>query len=308
MVLFILDGSGYQPNADHHAIVKQGYAGLIAKSTQGATGRDSAFAHNKAGSKAANLRFAAYHFLTERPISDQATNCAGMINDRSIPVWIDLERTTGSHPTLKMATDFADAMVKRGYRVPGIYFPRFYWNELHSPTFPHGFLLWQAVYANNRSGHAADAYTHHMSSGWNKQGGVTPTLLQFSDLIKVDGFNSNTWDCSAFNGTYAQLDSLKAFRNWSGVVPPKPPKPHVIPAFPLTGGKVFGLQPHVHTHNGVRTWQAKMNSRGWPLKADGVFGAKSHGTAVAFQHEKHLKVDGLVGPHTWEMSWKAPVT
>jgi hypothetical protein len=227
MVLYILDGSGYQPNVNHSSLVKQGFSALIAKSTQGATGRDSAFAYNKAGAKSARLRFAAYHFLTERPAHDQAANCARMVGDKTIPVWIDLERTTGSKPTLGMALSFAAEMKKLGFHVPGIYFPHFYWSELGKPNHPRGFHLWQAMYPNNRTGLASSAFTHVPASYWAAQGGIKPALLQFSDLIKVDGYSANTWDCSAFDGTLQQLDALNGFKNWSGttIVAEKPHPP-----------------------------------------------------------------------------------
>jgi peptidoglycan hydrolase-like protein with peptidoglycan-binding domain len=303
MTLYILDGSGYQPNADFAAIKKQAFGGFIAKSTQGATGRDSAFRHNYGAAKANGVRFAAYHFLTEKPAAAQAANCAGMINDKSIPVFIDLERTTGVHPTLKMAIDFAREMDKLDYNVPVIYFPQFYWKELGSPTFPAGFLLWQARYPNSRAGYASSVYVNHVpNSYWASQGGEVPTLLQFSDLIKVDGYNLNTWDCSAFKGTIGDLDELNIFKNWT--VKPKPP---TIPPFPLALDHWFGAGGVMSGHN-LDDWQRRMDRRGWDIAVDGIYGPKTRSVVIAFQHEKHLVVDGLIGLNTWNAAWKAPIT
>lgn len=58
----------------------------------------------------------------------------------------------------------------------------------------------------------------------------------------------------------------------------------------------------------VRTWQARMAERGWVLTVDGIYGAESESVARRFQAEKGLSVDGLVGIHTWNATWDAPVT
>jgi peptidoglycan hydrolase-like protein with peptidoglycan-binding domain len=58
----------------------------------------------------------------------------------------------------------------------------------------------------------------------------------------------------------------------------------------------------------VRTWQARMRERGWGLAVDGFYGDESARTCRAFQGEKGLGVDGVVGPETWGAAWTAPVT
>lgn len=58
----------------------------------------------------------------------------------------------------------------------------------------------------------------------------------------------------------------------------------------------------------VRVWQAQMHARGWPLHVDGVFGERSDAVARAFQREKGLRVDGVVGVESWTAAWTSPVT
>ena len=58
----------------------------------------------------------------------------------------------------------------------------------------------------------------------------------------------------------------------------------------------------------VRQAQRRLSERGWNIRVDGQFGPKTAGTVRAFQQEKALSVDGLVGPRTWEAIWAAPVT
>lgn len=58
----------------------------------------------------------------------------------------------------------------------------------------------------------------------------------------------------------------------------------------------------------VSRWQAKMRDRGWRIAVDGDYGPASADVARAFQAEKGLAVDGIVGPRTWAATWAEPVT
>lgn len=83
--------------------------------------------------------------------------------------------------------------------------------------------------------------------------------------------------------------------------PPAPPKD----AYPPWPGRYLkrGM-----SGSDVRQWQTQMRSRGWTITADGAYGPKSEQVCVAFQKEKHIKVDGIVGPDTWKAAWAAPLT
>lgn len=96
------------------------------------------------------------------------------------------------------------------------------------------------------------------------------------------------------------------------------------PAFPLPAGKWFGPEgggensiSGWHSYNAeFRVFQQRMKDRGWPITVDGLYGPKGAKTpqgntaevVVAFQKEKGLTPDGLVGPKTWEAAWTAPIT
>jgi peptidoglycan hydrolase-like protein with peptidoglycan-binding domain len=62
------------------------------------------------------------------------------------------------------------------------------------------------------------------------------------------------------------------------------------------------------TGSDVRTWQQQMKRRGWRITGDGVYGPDSERICRAFQREKGLQEDGIVGPDTWRAAWTARIT
>lgn len=86
-----------------------------------------------------------------------------------------------------------------------------------------------------------------------------------------------------------------------GPTPPKPPSGG-YPPYPGTP-----LRNYIEGH-GTRTWQQQMKNRGWTIGVDDKYGSQSESVCRAFQQEKHLQVDGIVGPQTWNATWTAPVT
>lgn len=99
------------------------------------------------------------------------------------------------------------------------------------------------------------------------------------------------------------------------------------PAFPLAANQWFGPEAGGDNsisgwhstpagHAGLKTFQQRMKDRGWPITVDGIYGPKGASTpqgntaevVVAFQKEKGLTSDGLIGPATWAAAWTSPVT
>jgi peptidoglycan hydrolase-like protein with peptidoglycan-binding domain len=83
--------------------------------------------------------------------------------------------------------------------------------------------------------------------------------------------------------------------------PPAPPAAGPAPPFP---GRHLDVGV---AGEDVRTWQAQMATRGWDVVVDGAFGPGCRSTALAFQREKGLDADGVVGPETWHATWAAPI-
>ncbi|MFG2088683.1 MULTISPECIES: peptidoglycan-binding protein [unclassified Spirillospora] len=68
-------------------------------------------------------------------------------------------------------------------------------------------------------------------------------------------------------------------------------------------------QPPPMKGDDVRTWQMQMRKRGWTsIVVDSIYGPHSEKVCRAFQKEKKLQIDGIVGPKTWKATWTAPIT
>lgn len=97
---------------------------------------------------------------------------------------------------------------------------------------------------------------------------------------------------------------------------PRPQTGGKAPAFPLPRGHYFGPKTgpvqsvsgyYSHRAN-LRRWQKRMQSRGWSIYPDGLYGPTTAKITRQFQAEKRLPVDGLIGPDTWAAAWKEAVT
>lgn len=106
--------------------------------------------------------------------------------------------------------------------------------------------------------------------------------------IDVDG---TQWSDQGGGGTF---DESLLRDDFFGAHPP-------YPGFPL-------VYPPLRTTNACREWQTQMQRRGWQIGVDGSYGPVSKAVCIAFQREKGLRVDGIVGPSTWLASWVAPIT
>jgi hypothetical protein len=88
----------------------------------------------------------------------------------------------------------------------------------------------------------------------------------------------------------------------SGVVAQAPaPPPAGTPPFP-------GYCSLGSVGTAVRQVQQRLRDRGWTIDVDGTFGPQADAVVRAFQAEKHLDADGVVGPATWTALWASPVS
>jgi peptidoglycan hydrolase-like protein with peptidoglycan-binding domain len=104
----------------------------------------------------------------------------------------------------------------------------------------------------------------------------------------------------------AQIGEINRRAGGSSSSAPTPTPPPSSSAPPWPGRYI--TQPPVMTGGDVLQWQDQMHRRGWSLIVDGAYGPQSENVCRQFQTEKHLAVDGIVGPQTWGATWTAPIT
>lgn len=84
-----------------------------------------------------------------------------------------------------------------------------------------------------------------------------------------------------------------------------PAKPAPAPAGPAWPGRVLALTTPLLQGDDVRRYQQRLRDRKWSIGVDGVFGRESDKVTRAFQADKHLHVDGQVGPATWQAAFRS---
>lgn len=89
-------------------------------------------------------------------------------------------------------------------------------------------------------------------------------------------------------------------RPGTGSGTPQPqPEPEPVPEWP---GRLLKYPP-VMRGDDVRTWQARMKELGYDVVVDGAYGPGSQEACRRFQKDRHLDVDGVVGPLTWDAAF-----
>jgi hypothetical protein len=57
----------------------------------------------------------------------------------------------------------------------------------------------------------------------------------------------------------------------------------------------------------IETWKTKMSTRGYKFSGPiDTYDKNTYDTALKFQGDKHLSLDGVVGPITWRAAWELP--
>jgi lysozyme len=150
-----IDVSHWQGTINWPAVGRDGIRFAFAKATEGTSWVDDAYATNRAGARAAGIRFGAYHFarpgpsiIDARKEADHFVRVAGLKKGDLIPA-LDLERTGGL--TTAQLIDWTRRWVRRVRRLVGekpvIYTsPTFWRSYLGNTTWfaDHGYHVWVA--------------------------------------------------------------------------------------------------------------------------------------------------------------------
>ena len=204
MPVFGLDISHHQDlGLDLARCRREGIEFVLLKSTEGNTFIDSEFAANLAEVRSAGMLVAAYHYLrSSAPASAQVALIQRVV-PRDVPVIPDVEANSGS---IGLTREFVTRLKEAGYRVPLLYLPRWYWQQIGSPSLVGLPPLWSSRYPDTVVGTLSSEWAHVPASYWNGYGGLPVAVLQFTSSAAVAGHSP--LDANAFNGTRAQLAAL----------------------------------------------------------------------------------------------------
>lgn len=120
--------------------------------------------------------------------------------------------------------------------------------------------------------------------------------LQRSLGIPVDGyFGARTKNAViGFQREHRlQVDGIVGPKTWAALFGSTP---NEVPSFP-------GVTQRGSSGAAVSAAQQQLKDRGWKLDVDGQFGVATDAAVRAFQKQKGLGVDGIVGPKTWSALW-----
>jgi Glycosyl hydrolases family 25 len=205
MPIYGIDISNYQAGmTDFGAVRRDGYDFAFVLSTDGTGFRNTHFARQLDGCRAAGLLTAAYHYVRDTSVAEQIRNVTSQV-PRGCPVIPDCEDNSGGVGVLRA---IVGALRNEGYPVPMIYLPQWYWSgHLGRPDLGGLPPLWVSWYPDHTTRPKEVGAGLLPSSVWNGYGGLGVAVAQFTSSGRVPGYGSAV-DQNVFRGTRAQLEAL----------------------------------------------------------------------------------------------------
>jgi GH25 family lysozyme M1 (1,4-beta-N-acetylmuramidase) len=305
----------YQPNISISQLAQEGIAAVAMKATEGITWEDSKFATWLPQVIDNGMLPIAIHYLRSTSGAAQAQHFYNRIRGLhgtidGIGVQLDCEADGGTNQIRDFVNEWqqlAQRPVTFGYS--GLWWWPSHTNNLNGSAL--GMALWDSRYlwdtaANKSRIGTKEQLRDQVPASWwvpsyfGAPGQPTRAkMLQYTSRGCAGGLYANV-DLNLFDGTLAELATMIGAH-----IPAPTPSPVPFPAWP--GTNLTFTPPFGYTR-GHGTRQQRMKDRGWSIGVDDVYGSASKTVCIAFQREKKLQVDGIVGPQTWNASWSAPIT
>lgn len=190
----------------------EGIAAVTHKIGEGRSYDDPLDSTNLGNARAAGLRLlGGYYVVRSGDVGAQVDNLIALA-DRDEPWWsgfagwfwqVDLERWSYDQVPAATGIAFGQLLRQRTGRQVLMYASRGQYGD--QLTGWDG-SLWNADYPSSRQDGFASLYPGDDYRGWAPYSGQTPALLQYASSATIGG--ATTCDCSAFRGSYDQLNSL----------------------------------------------------------------------------------------------------
>jgi len=302
MAIWGVDVSHYQGNVDWSAVRAGGASFAFCKASEGTTTVDPRFADNWQALEAAGLMRGAYHF--GHPGFDADTQAVhfhsvvGALKPGDLPPVLDIETSDG-HP-VSVVVPWVLNFVARAESLFGrklvIYTGGFWKSTLGDPVVPElsAHPLWLANYGQSPVlPRAWSAWTFwQYTNGQIGDPGPVPGVTGLCDRSRFAG------DVAALRGLTTQVPQPSSVAQ---------PAPGASAAAVSTGSwpgcyLVCPCSAPVPAE-AVRSWQRRMNTLGFPLVVDDNYGPACKTACLAFQRDRGLNADGIVGPTTWSAAF-----
>jgi hypothetical protein len=174
---------------------------VCAKASEGTGYADPFYAHYKAEAARVGAVFFGYHFLHAGNGAAQAAWCFKQTGP-GVNVMVDCEPTGASDPSVQDCVDFAHAYRALGGLCTLDYLPKWYWQQLGSPSLAPlraaGLELIASDYASYSD----------TGPGWAAYGGSTPAVWQYTD---AQAYSGQSVDFNAYRGTINQFKALLGY-------------------------------------------------------------------------------------------------
>jgi lysozyme len=294
--LFGIDVSHHQGELSWSNVASGGVDFCFIKATEGTSFVDNRFERNWQGAQAAGLFRGAYHF--GRVGADAATQAAhfhavvGPLGFRDLPPVLDIEEADGhsAEEVVRWTKEFLIKAKELFGRTPVVYTGHFWREQMKNPDdkFFGDHPLWLAGYVSELNLKVPAAwkrwtfwqYTEGTHNGPKAIPGVPPC------------------DQNYFEGSVSDLRQL-----CSNTSPPPAPLPDAPANAAWPGVFLVWLKSPAMSGEVVRRWQARMGELGFSLEVDGAYGPRSKRVCQAFQKNRGLTADGIVGRKTWEAAF-----
>lgn len=203
-VTFVIDISHHQDKAlDLARTRRDGCEACFIKAGEGSNFVDSEFSSNLAEARAAGQLVAAYWYQRSNASAGAHVALIQRTVPKDVPIILDVEANSGG---IGLTRQLVDALRAAGYAVPLLYLPRWYWQQIGSPSLVGLPPLWSSRYPNNLVGLLANEWAEVPASFWSGYGGLSVAILQFTSSARIAGFAP--LDASAFRGTRDELAAM----------------------------------------------------------------------------------------------------
>jgi hypothetical protein len=179
---------------------------IFIKATEGSTFVDAEFTVNLAEARAAGMLVAAYHYVRSNASAQAQVEHVRRVVPLDVPVVPDVEDGSGGTSLLR---ELVDRLRAAGYTVPLVYLPRWYWQELGSPSLAGLPPLWSSRYPDSTVDDLRNEWADVPAHYWNGYGGLDVAVLQFTSSARVAGYAP--LDANAYEGTLTQLAQLLGY-------------------------------------------------------------------------------------------------